>query len=57
MSELVMTDCPQGGRRQGHVSNFYILDLSTKVVDSQPVDYTCDGRARDCNPLTTRQER
>ena len=42
------------GRGQGHVSNFYILDLESfakesainKLVDGQLVDYTYDGRAR-----------
>ena len=50
---LVMTDYPLSGRGQGHVSNFYILDLvigvlvwSTKLVGGQLVYYTYDGRAR-----------
>jgi len=47
------------GRGQGHVSNFYILDLESfakesdrcisainKLVDGQLVDYTYDGLAR-----------
>jgi len=50
---LVITDCPLSGRRQGHVSNFYIVDLEkfatasrlrtgviNEVVDGQLVDYT-----------------
>jgi len=54
-----MTDCPLNGRYQGHVSNFYILDLEifarasrrcvrviNKLVDGQLVNYTYDGRAR-----------
>jgi len=54
-----MTDCPQSGRGQGHVSNFYILHLENfataslpsisainKIVDGLFVDYTYDGRAR-----------
>jgi len=53
----VMTNCPLSGRGEGHVSNFYILDLDNfatashqcigvinKLVDSQLVDYTYDGR-------------
>jgi len=59
---LVMTGCPLSGRGQGHVSNFYILDLENfatashrrigainklnKLVDGQLVDCTYDGRAR-----------
>jgi len=52
-----MTNCPLSGRGEGHVSNFYILDLDNfatashqcigvinKLVDSQLVDYTYDGR-------------
>ena len=30
---LVMTDCPLSGRCQGHVSNFYILDLENVVTE------------------------
>jgi len=54
-----MTGCPGTGswRGQGHVSNFYILDLENFAttsrmctgvinVDGQLVDYTYDGRAR-----------
>ena len=57
--KLVMTDCPPSGHGQGHVSNFYILDLENfatailqcigvinKLVNSQLVDYTYDGRTR-----------
>ena len=49
---LVMTDCPPSGRGQGHVSNFYILDLENfasashrrlsainKLIIGQHVDY------------------
>ena len=56
---LVVTDCPLSGRGQGHVSNFYIVDLQNfatasrrctcvinKLVDGQLVAYTYDGRAR-----------
>ena len=48
-----MADCPLSGRGQGHVNNFYILDLEkispeqvviNKLVDGQLVDYTYDGR-------------
>ena len=42
--------CPLNGRGQGHVSNFYILDLvywcDQQLVDGHFVDYTYDGRAR-----------
>jgi len=52
---LVMTGCPLSGRGQGHVSNFYILDLENFVtasrrctgvinVDGQLMDYTYDGK-------------
>jgi len=54
-----MTDCPLSGRCQGHMSNFYIVDLENfatasrrctgvinELVDGQLVDYTYDGRAR-----------
>jgi len=53
---LVMTDCPLSGHGQGHVSNFYILDLENfatagcqcigvinKLVDGQLVHCTYDG--------------
>ena len=56
-----MTDCSLSGRGQGHVSNFYIVDLENsatesrrstgvinELVDGQLVDYTYDGRARRC---------
>ena len=54
---LVVTGCPLSGRGQGHMSNFYILDLENFAtasrrctgvinVDGQLVDYTYDGRAR-----------
>jgi len=58
-SICLVTDCPLNGRGQGHVSNFYILDLENfatasrrcngvinKLVDGHFVDYTYDGRAR-----------
>jgi len=54
-----MTDFPLSGRGEGHVSNFYILDLENfatasrrcigminKLVDGQLIDYTYDCRAR-----------
>jgi len=54
-----MTDFPLSGRGEGHVSNFYILDLKnfatasrrcigviSKLVDGQLIDYTYDSRAR-----------
>ena len=53
-----MTDCPPSGIGQGHVSNFYIVDLENfatasrcsgvinEVVGGQLADYTYDGRAR-----------
>jgi len=54
-----MTDCPPSGRGQGHVSNFYILDLENfdpashrrlsainKLIIAQHVDYAYGGRAR-----------
>ena len=54
-----MTDCPPIRHGQGHVSNFYILDLEnfatashqcigavSKLIDGQMVDYTYNGRAR-----------
>jgi len=52
-----MTDSPLSERGQGHVSNFYIVDLENfatasryigvinELVDGQLVDYTYDGRA------------
>jgi len=52
---LVVTDCPLSGPGQGHVSNFYIVDLENfatasrrctgvinELVDGQLVDYTYD---------------
>jgi len=55
-----MTDCPISGRGQGHVSNFYIVDLENfatasrrctgvinELFDDQLVDYICDSRARE----------
>ena len=56
----MMTDCPLIGRSQGHVSNFYILDLENfatascrctdvinELVDGQLVElHTHVGRAR-----------
>ena len=54
-----MTDCPLSGRCQGHMSNFYIVDLENfatasrrctgvinELVDGRCVDYAYDGRAR-----------
>jgi len=54
-----MSECPLRGRGQGHVSNFYIVDLENfatashrctavinELVDDQLVDYTNDGRVR-----------
>jgi len=54
-----MTDRPLSGLGQGDEYNFYIVDLENfvtarhrctgvinKLVDSQLVDYTYDGRAR-----------
>jgi len=52
-----MTGCPLSGRGQGHVNNFYILDLGNFATASRRctgvinvngplVDYTYDGRAR-----------
>ena len=53
-----MTGCLLSGRGQGHMSNFYILDLQNNFatasrrctgvinVDGQLVDNTYDGQAR-----------
>ena len=54
----MVTDFPLSGRGEGHVSNFYILDLEnfatasrwcigviSKLVDGQLIDYTYDSRA------------
>ena len=50
---LVMTDCPLSGHDQGHVSNFYIVDLENFTtascrctIDSQLVDYTYNDPVR-----------
>jgi len=53
-----MAECPLSGRGQGHVSNFYIVDLENfatashrctgvmnELVNGQIVDYTYNGRA------------
>jgi len=37
---LVMSECSLGGRGQGHVSNFYIVDLENFAATSPR--YTCD---------------
>ena len=37
---LVMSDCFPSGRGQGHVSNFYIVDLENFATASRR--YTCD---------------
>ena len=39
-----MTDCPLSGRGQGHVSNFYILDLQNFGTASQV--YWCNQQTR-----------
>jgi len=52
-----MTGCPLSRRGQGHMSNFYIVDLKNfatasrrcsgvVIVDGQLVDYTYYGKAR-----------
>jgi len=53
-----MTGCLLSGRGQGHMSNFYILDLQNNFatasrrctgvinVDGRLADYTYDGKAR-----------
>ena len=51
-----MTDCPLSGHGQGHVNNFYTVDLENfttasrqcmgvvnKLADGQLVDYTYDS--------------
>jgi len=37
---LVMSECSLSGRGQGHVSNFYIVDLENVATSSRP--YTGD---------------
>ena len=37
---LVMSECSLSGRGQGHVNNFYIVDLET--ISPQQVGYTGD---------------
>jgi len=37
---LVMSECSPSGRGQGHVSNFYIVDLENLATASRP--YTGD---------------
>jgi len=35
---LVMSECPLSGRDQGHVSNFYIVDLENFCHSKSSVD-------------------
>jgi len=36
---LVMSECSQSGRGQGHVSNFYIVDLENFATASRRLVY------------------
>ena len=39
---LVMSECSLSGRGQGHVSNFYIVDLENFATASRRYTYTRD---------------
>ena len=46
-----MTDCPLSWRGQGHVSNFYILDLENVATASRCIGVVNKSRRRSASGL------